>query len=265
MSDYETIVFRQDGPKAYLTFHRPQVLNALNNQLIAESLDAFNRLSKSTRVLVLRGSGGKAFAAGADLDEMQRRTPWNEMDFGPRRELARRLEKAPFPTIAAIEGFALGGGLELALACHLRIASSTARIGLPETRLGILPANGGTARLTRLIGRGRALRMILLGEQIDAKSAEQLGIINWVEESEHFDARLEALTDRLVKLASIASRAVIDTVSRTADMTLDHAIDYEHRWFQLCLGSADKQEGIRAFLEKRSPSFGAGDDEAILS
>ncbi|EXL04923.1 enoyl-CoA hydratase/isomerase family protein [Aquamicrobium defluvii] len=264
MPGYETIKFIQDGPRATLSFNRPEVLNALNNQLIREVLDAVTKLPDSTRVLILRGEGGKAFAAGADLEEMRRRTPWSEIDFGPRRELARRLETAPFPTVAAIEGFALGGGLELALACHLRIAATSARLGLPESRLGILPANGGTARLARLVGRGTALRMIMLGEQIDATEARRLGIVDWLVEPAEFDAEVNKLADRLVTLAPIATRAIIDTVTRTTDMALDHAIDYEHRWFQLCLGSADKQEGVQAFLEKRPAKFGTRPSNIIF-
>ncbi|SFQ66748.1 enoyl-CoA hydratase [Nitratireductor indicus] len=260
MSDYQTIRFHQEGAKAFLTFDRPDVLNALNNQMIAEALDAVRNLPSGTRVLVVRGTGDKAFAAGADLEEMQRRTPWNEIDFGARRELARRLETAPFPTLAAINGYALGGGLELALACHLRIASATAKVGLPETRIGILPANGGTARLTRLVGRGRALRMILLAEHVDAMQAEQLGIVDWVVAPEIFDEEVSSIAHRLAKLAPVSARAIIDTVSRSADMTIDHAIDYEHRWFQICLGSADKQEGVDAFLQKRTPDFGRADN-----
>ncbi len=260
MSDYQTIMFRQEGAKAFLTFNRPDVLNALNNQMIAEALHAVRNLPSGTRVLILRGAGDKAFAAGADLEEMQRRTPWNEIDFGARRELARRLETASFPTLAAINGYALGGGLELALACHLRIASTTARVGLPETRIGILPANGGTARLTRLIGRGRALRMILLAEHIDAVEAERLGIVDWVTTPDAFDEEVSRIADKLAKLAPVSARAIIDTVSRSADMTVDHAIDYEHRWFQICLGSADKQEGVDAFLQKRTPNFGKADN-----
>lgn len=256
MADYKTITLRQDGPRAVLTFNRPEVLNALNTQLILETLDAVRGLPPETRVLVLRGAGDKAFAAGADLEEMQRRTPWNEIDFGPRRELARRLETSPFPTVAAISGFALGGGLELALACHLRIGTRTAVLGLPETRLGILPANGGTARLTRLVGRGRALKMIMLAERVNAEEAERLGLLDWVVAPEDFDAEIEKLAGRLAALAPISTRAVIDTVNRSADMTVDHAIDYEHRWFQICLGSADKKEGVQAFLDKRPPAFG---------
>lgn len=256
MSNYKYISFTQDGSKAFLTFNRPEVLNALNNQLIDESLDAFGRLSPDTRVLVLRGTGGKAFAAGADLEEMQHRTMWTDIDFGSRRELARRLEAAPFLTVAAINGFALGGGLELALACHLRIASDKAILGLPETKLGILPANGGTARLSRLIGPGRALRLILLGEHIGAQEAERLGVVNWVFSDTEFDEHVSALTDRLAKLAPVSTRAAVDCILRGFDMTVDQAIENEHRWFQICLASSDKQEGVCAFLEKRAPNFG---------
>jgi enoyl-CoA hydratase len=258
MSAYKYISFTQDGPKASLTFNRPEVLNALNNQLIDEALDAFGRLSSDTRVLVLRGTGDKAFAAGADLEEMQHRTMWTDIDFGARRELARHLEAAPFLTVAAINGFAFGGGLELALACHLRVASDKAVLGLPETKLGILPANGGTARLTRLIGPGRALKLILLGEHIDARDAERLGIVNWVFSAAEFNDQVSALTGRLVKLAPIATRAAVDSILRGVDMTVDQAIENEHRWFQICLASRDKQEGVSAFLEKRRPNFGQG-------
>ena len=253
--DYRCISFVQHGPKAILTFARPDVLNALNRQLIDEALDAFDRLAADTRVLVLRGAGEKAFAAGADIAEMRERTLWTDLDFGPRRELARRIESAPFPTVAAINGFALGGGFELALACHLRIASDTAKVGLPETRLGIIPGNGGTARLARLVGRARALQLILLGEQVDAAQAERLGLVNWVVPAQEFDQRVDALADRLAQLPPVATRAVIDCVTRGEDMTVDQAIENEHRWFQICLASPDKQEGVAAFLEKRRPKF----------
>ena len=197
MAGYKTILFEQDGPAARLTFDRPKVLNALNDELVAESLAALSNVTPDTRVLVLRGSGERAFAASADLEEMQRRMPFSEVHFGARRELGRGLEKAPLVTVAAINGFALGDGLELALACHLRIAIQTAQLGLPEARIGILPANGGTARLTRLVGRGRALRMILLSERIDAEQAERLGIVDWTVGPEDFDAEVGRLTDRL--------------------------------------------------------------------
>ncbi|HVL55707.1 MAG TPA: enoyl-CoA hydratase-related protein [Burkholderiaceae bacterium] len=252
---YRHIAFSQRGRQARITFDRPDVLNALNRALIDEALDALERIAPDTRVLVLRGAGDKAFAAGADIQEMQQRTLWTELDAGPRRELARRLERAPFPTVAALNGLALGGGLELALACHLRIATEHARLGLPETRLGIIPGNGGTARLARLIGRGRALQMILLGEQIDALEAERLGIVNWVVPAERFDAEVDALAQRLEQLAPVATRAAIDCVTQGGELTLEQAIENEHRWFQICIASPDKREGVQAFLEKRRPNF----------
>ncbi len=254
-ADYRHIAFFQDGPKATITFDRPDVLNALNRRLIDETLDALDRLSAGTRVLVLRGAGSRAFAAGADIAEMRERTIWTDMDFGPRRELARRLENAPFPTVAALNGIALGGGFELALACHLRIAADHAKVGLPETRLGILPGNGGTARLTRLVGQARALQFILLGEQVEAAEAARLGLVNWVVPAAEFDQQVEALAGRLAALAPVAARAVLDCVTRAGNLALDQAIENEHRWFQICLASPDKQEGVAAFLEKRRPDF----------
>ena len=253
---YQRISFRYDAGKAFLTFNRPEVMNALNRQLVDEALDAVRTLPPDTRVLVLRGAGDRAFAAGADIVEMQQRTVWTDLEFGPRRELARRLETAPFTSVAAINGVALGGGLELAMACHLRIASDAARLGLPETRLGIIPGNGGTVRLARLIGQARALQLILLGEQVDAPTAERLGLVNWTVPAEQFEERVDALVERLARLPPIATRAVIDCVTRSGDMTLDQAVANEHRWFQICLASSDKEEGVRAFLEKRPPRFG---------
>lgn len=253
--DYDCIRLTIDGPKAFLTLHRPEVLNALNTQLVEEALHAVVHLPADIRVLVLRGAGDKAFCAGADLVEMQRRTIWSDMPFGPRRELAQRLERAPFPTVAAINGVALGGGFELALACHLRIASETAKVGLPEIRLGIVPGNGGATRLARLVGQGRALQHVLLGDQIDARRAEQYGVVNWVVPAADFDAEVQALADRLARLPPVSARAVIDAVVRGGDMGRDDAIAYEHRWFQICLASPDKQEGVAAFLEKRRADF----------
>lgn len=252
---YRCIRFEQNGPKAFLWLDRPSVLNALNRELIDEALDAVGRIAADTRVLVIRGTGDRAFAAGADLVEMQERTIWTDVNFGPRRELARRLESAPFPTVAALNGTALGGGLELALACHLRIASETAKLGLPETRLGIIPGNGGTARLPRLVGQARAMQMILFAEIVDAREAERIGLVNWAVPASEFDERVNALADRIANLAPVATRAVLDCVTRGADLTVDQAVENEHRWFQICLASPDKGEGVSAFLEKRPARF----------
>jgi enoyl-CoA hydratase len=149
----------------------------------------------------------------------------------------------------------LGGGFELALACHLRIASDRATVGLPELRLGAIPGNGGTARLTRLVGRGRALQALLLSEQIKSQEAERLGLVNWVVGADEFDEKVLSLADRLSKLPPLATRALLDCVIRSTEIPLDDAIECEHRWFQMCLSGPDKQEGIAAFREKRSPRF----------
>ena len=253
--NYEFILQSQEGAKACLTFNRPSVRNALNRQLIDEALDAVARLPAETRVLVLRGAGDKAFAAGADIAELKERTIWTDLDSGPRRELARMLENAPFPTVAALNGVALGGGFELALACHLRIAAEHVKVGLPEIQLGIIPGNGGTARLSRIVGRSRALQLMLLAEQIDAHEAARLGLVNWVVPASEFDVQVSKLTDKLARLPPVAARALIDCVVRSDDMTLGDAINNEHRWFQICLASPDKQEGVTAFLEKRRAQF----------
>ncbi|MFA5520624.1 MAG: enoyl-CoA hydratase-related protein [Castellaniella sp.] len=254
---YECIRLSIEGNTATLTLNRPQVLNALNNQMIAEALHAVEGLPESTRLLVLRGADGVSLAAGADLNEMKQRSIWSELDFGKRRTLAERLSQGNFVTLAAIEGYALGGGLELALACHLRVASSNAIVGLPETRLGFIPGNGGAARLTRLVGVGRALQMILLGEHVKAEQALEYGIVNWVYPEEQFDEQLAGLKERLVRLAPLATHAVIDSVEKAVDMSLSHAIENEQRWFQICMESPDKQEGLAAFFEKRRAKFSA--------
>ena len=245
----------QSGAVAQLSFHRPDVLNAFNHDMVVECLRAMDRLDPGTRVLVVRGDGDQAFAAGADIKELQGRTIWSEMEMGPRRELAHRLQKAPFLTVAVVQGYAFGAGFEFALACHLRVLHRDATLALPETRLGFLPGNGGTVRLTRLVGPGRALRMILLGERIDADTAERWGIANWVFDAAEFDREVDGLVKRLVTLSPTATRAAIDSVSHAMDTALEQAIEYEHRWFQICLASPEKAEGVAAFLEKRTPQF----------
>ena len=161
---YEHILYRQDGPVAFIEFNRPKVMNALNAKLIDEMTSAFDAIPSDVRVLIVRGAGDKAFAAGADLVELEERTIWTELEYGPRRALAARLEKGPVITVAALNGLALGGGFELALACHLRIASDAAELGLPELRLGLIPGNGGTIRLPRIVGTSIALQKLLLSE-----------------------------------------------------------------------------------------------------
>lgn len=253
--NYRNIRVVQDGVKVTIFIDRPEVLNALNRETVEEALHAFETIPPQTRVLVLRGAGDRAFAAGADINELRERTPYTEMDYGPRRQLARRLETASFPTVAALNGIALGGGLELALACHLRVASASARLGLPELRLGMIPGNGGSIRLTKLVGRGRALSMLLMSEQIDAHSAKEMGLVNEVFETNDFEERLSVYVEKFTRLPPAATQALLDCVVSGAEMPLDRGIEHEHRWFQTLLGGPDKTEGIAAFLEKRRPNF----------
>lgn len=260
---YKYIRVCSEGEIVTLYLNRPEVLNALNNLLMQELLDAFTSLPETTRLVMLRGAGGVSLAAGADLNEMGQRSMWSEMDFGVRRELARRLSSAPFLTLAVIEGFALGGGMELALACHLRVAKSDATVGLPETRLGIVPGNGGATRLTQLVGVSRALQLILLGEHLKADEAFDLGIINWVFSPESFDDELENLKRKLGRLSPLSTRAVIDSVYKSVDLPVHHSIENEQRWFQLCMESPDKREGLNAFFEKRQANFAANNSSYL--
>ncbi len=254
-SSYKHIRLHQSATRAELTISRPAVRNALNLDLIEEAIDALKKITPETRVVVLRGEGTEAFAAGADITELVHRTAWTDMDFGPRRELAQMLEKAPFITLAAIRGYALGGGLELALACHLRVASDDAQLGLPEIKLGVIPGNGGTARLTRLIGKSRALQAMLFAQTFNGLQARDIGLVNWVYPAADFQDELESLCTRIEKLPRISVKAIIDCVQRAEDSPMDFAIENEHRWFQICLQSQDKAEGVDAFLGKRPAKF----------
>ena len=253
--NYKFISLTQAGPKAQIAFNRPDVRNALNRQLIDETLDAVVRVSSDTRVLVLRGAGDKAFAAGADIAELRERTTWTDIDFGPRRELAQRLESAPFPTMAALNGVALGGGFELALACHLRIAADHVKVGLPEIRLGVIPGNGGTVRLSRIVGSARALQMMLLAEQIDARTAEQLGLVNWVVPADQLVAETARLAKRLANGPTTAYGEAKRLMNQSLSASMETQMEEELFAFARCARTQDLAEGVTAFVEKRKPVF----------
>ena len=257
MSSYETLLLERRGRVAIITINRPQKLNALNIQTRAEGAAALDELrdDDSVRVVVITGAGEKAFVAGADIAEFEGRTAVTQRDVMTARSLFTAVDTFPKPVVAMINGFCLGGGCELALSCDLRIASETARFGQPEINLGIIPGGGGTQRLTRLVGEGKAMELILTGDMIDAQHAFNLGLVNLVVPAADLDAKTMELANRIAEKSPIALRMAKEAVKTAARSTLDEGLRREIDLFALCFSSADKTEGVRAFLEKRKPEF----------
>ncbi len=255
----EQVVLRQDAEGvATLTIHRPEKLNALDAGVIAALDDAFAALAAddSIRAVILTGAGDKAFVAGADIGEL-RDLPADRAETFLARGLAMmgRIETLGKPVIAAINGFALGGGCELALACNLRIASDNARLGLPEVKLGLIPGYGGTQRLARLVGKGRALQLMLTGDPVTAEQALAMGLVNEVVPADALADRAAALAAKLAGGAPVAMAAIIGVVNEGLDQPLAEGIDLESRRFAAVCASADMREGTAAFMEKRKPQF----------
>ena len=255
---YESILFDVRDHVAFVTINRPDKLNALNDRVVDELSDAAGRIAaeEDIRGAILTGAGPKAFAAGADIGELAGQGPFD----GKARALKgqamlRRLERCGKPVIAAINGFALGGGCELALACHLRIASEQAKLGQPEVKLGITPGYGGTQRLPRLVGRGAALSLILTGDTIDAQQALRIGLVNQVVPAAELLAAAERLLRGILKNGPLAVRLALEAVDRGLDMTLDEGLLLEANLFGLLASTRDMKEGLTAFLEKRPPGF----------
>lgn len=243
---------------ATVTINRPEKLNALNREVVAALTEAFESLAgdPSVRAVILTGAGDKAFVAGADIAEIRAQDPIGAADLARAGQaLMDRIETMPIPVIAAINGYALGGGLELALACHLRYAADRARLGLPEIKLGLLPGFGGTQRLSRLIGRAAALEMMLTGEPVDGRRAAALGLIQQTVEDSSLMAHCIGLAERLAAAAPLAVRAILDTVHRGLDQPLAHGLALEADRFALLCSSEDAREGTTAFLEKRPARF----------
>lgn len=242
----------------HITIDRREKLNALNRQVIAGLEDAFEGAANDDRcrVVVVSGAGDRAFVAGADIGELQGLDPEAAYAFVRRgHALMGAIEQLGKPVIAALNGFALGGGCELALACSLRIASETARLGLPEVKLGLIPGYGGTQRLARLVGRGRALHMMLTGEPVTAETAASWGLVNEVVPASELAERVAALADSLAAGAPLAQRAILNAVHRGADLPFADGIDEEVEQFATVCASEDMQEGTSAFLDKRAPRF----------
>ncbi len=252
------IAIMDDGAVRTVTVNRPDKLNALDRATL-EALDAAFAAAAAdadVRVVVLTGAGPKAFVAGADIAEMNGLSAVQGRDFSLLGQgLMRRIERMPKPVIGKINGFALGGGLELAMACHLRVAAETARLGQPEINLGLIPGFGGSQRLLRLCGRAAALELCLLGAPITAARAAQLGIVNEVVPAGDLEARVRALASQLASAAPLALRGILDAIHIGGECALGEGLEYESAQFGLMFATEDMREGTSAFLARRPPVF----------
>jgi enoyl-CoA hydratase len=255
--NYETILVEKRGAVAVLTINRPEKLNALGHKVHAEGVAALEELRRddSVRVLVITGAGEKSFIAGADISEFAGQTPVSQRSHFQEKTLFNSLDAFPKPVIAMINGFCLGGGCEVALACDLRIAGEKARFGQPEINLGIIPGGGGTQRLTRLIGEGKSMEMILTGDMIDAPTALNLGLVNSVHPADELEAKTMELANKIAEKSPIALQMAKEAVKLASKSNLDEGLRREVDLFAICFSSQDKEEGVAAFLEKRKPVF----------
>jgi enoyl-CoA hydratase/carnithine racemase len=255
---YENILLEKKNAIAYVTVDRPKVLNALNGATIQELGTAFHDIKDDAaiRVAILTGAGEKAFVAGADIGELAQRDPVSGKEFAHRGQAVLDLiENLGKPVIACINGFALGGGCELALACTLRLASDNAKLGQPEVKLGIIPGYGGTQRLPRLVGKGIAMQMVLGGEVITAAEAHRIGLVNEVTPAAELIPRAEAIAAKIIANAPLAVQYAMEAVNKGMEMTLAEGLFLEAALFGVCCATSDKKEGTTAFLEKRPAQF----------
>src|SRR5437016_10807799 len=255
---YETLLFAVRDAIATITINRPDKLNALNDQVVDELAHAADRVATEGAIkgAILTGAGTKAFVAGADIGDLAKQGPFDGKARALRGQaMLRRFETCGKPVVAAVNGYALGGGCELAMACHLRIASEHARFGQPEVKLGITPGYGGTQRLPRLVGKGNALYLILTAEMIDAGEAHRIGLVNKVVPAEQLLAEAEKMLRGILAMGPLAVRLALEAVERGLGMTLEDGLLLEANHFGLLAGTRDMKEGLTAFLEKRAPRF----------
>ena len=254
---YETILVERRNGVAIITINRPEKRNALNIQTRLEGAAVLDELraDDSVRVVVFTGAGDKAFVAGADIAEFANRTAITQREVMLDRSLFNAIDGFPKPVIAMINGYCLGGGCELALACDIRIASERASFGQPEINLGIMPGGGGTQRLTRLVGEGKAMELILTGAIIDAQTAFTIGLVNHVVPADQLETKTMEIASRIAEKSPIALRLAKEAVKIASRSSLDEGLRREVDLFALCFSSEDKDEGVSAFLEKRKPEF----------
>jgi enoyl-CoA hydratase/carnithine racemase len=254
----ENVLYEKKGSTAYVTLNRPKVMNALNARTISELKSVFEdaRDDSAIRGVIFTGAGDKAFAAGADIGEMAADTPITaEEKTRAGQAVTTLIENLGKPVIAAVNGFALGGGCELSMACTFRLASETAKFGQPEVKVGIMPGYGGTQRLARLVGKGRALKLILTAEVIDAAEAYRIGLVNEVVPLSGLIARAETILQQIYANAPVGVKFSIEAVNRGLETNLEEGLFLEASLFAICTGTEDKKEGTSAFLEKRAPQF----------
>lgn len=252
------VIYELREQVARIVLNRPEKMNALSRALLDELMEAFGRVERErdVRAVILSGAGGRAFCAGTDIEELATLDVEGARRAAERgQQVCERIERCSVPVIAAVGGVAAGGGCELALACHIRIASANARFSLPETRLGVIPAYGGTQRLPRAVGSGRALEMMLAGHVMSAEEALRLGLVNRVTEAEHLLEEASSFVHEIMQLAPLAIRACLEAVTRGLMLPLEEGLKLESELFSGLFATADMREGTRAFLEKREPVF----------
>ena len=252
---FENVIIEKDGVIAVITLNRPQQLNALSYDLIKDLSLAMQELDRDDQIRVIIVTGGeKVFAAGADIKEMAERGPFDER-LHERLAFRDFINKISKPVIAAVSGFALGGGCELAMSCDIIVAAENARFGQPEVNIGIIPGSGGTQRLTHLVGKHRAMEMVLTGDFISAADAERFGLVNRVVPPELLMDEAKAIANKIAAKPALAVKAAKQAVLKSANLPLDEGLDFERKSFWLLFASEDRTEGMKAFLEKRKPQF----------